>query len=97
LVESRNPLWDGGYRAGPSLAAARLSPLTTTVDGDPDAPVELPEDNVWSVVITVGMLIAFAALLARIDALAVVGLGITLLCAARWMWPTRAQIAEAEA
>lgn len=97
LVESRNPLWDGGYRTGPSLDAARLSPLTTTVDGDPDAPVQLPEDNVWSVVITVGMLIAFAALLARIDALAVLGLGITLLCAARWMWPTRADIAEAEA
>ncbi len=98
LVDSRHPLWDGGYRAGPALDAGRLSPLTTTIDGDLDAPVELPEGSVWSVLIAVGMLIAFSAFLARIDALAAAGLGVTLLCLARWMWPeSAATVAAAEA
>jgi cytochrome c oxidase subunit 1/cytochrome c oxidase subunit I+III len=97
LVESRNPLWDGGYKAGPALDRARLSSVTTVVDGEPDAPVELPEDNVWAVAITLGMLITFSALLARIDVLAAVGLAATLLCLARWMWPVHAHPVGAEA
>src|SRR5262249_19155402 len=97
LVDSRDPLWDGEYKAGPTLEAARLTPLTSGVEGEPGATVALPEGNVWSVGITIGMLVGFAALLARLDLLAVVGLGLTLLCLARWMWPTSARVAGVEA
>jgi len=98
LVDSRHPLWDGAYSVGPSLDGARLSPLTTAVDGEPVAPIALPEDNVWSVAIAVAMLVAFAALLARIDVLAAAGFVTTLLCLARWMWPASAHTpAAAEA
>src|SRR5262249_4490590 len=33
LVDSRDPLWDGEYTAGPTLEAARLTPLTSVVEG----------------------------------------------------------------
>jgi cytochrome c oxidase subunit 1/cytochrome c oxidase subunit I+III len=96
IVESRVPLWDGRFEAGPAYDEARLTPLTSPVDASLDEPVELPESNLWSVVIAIGMLVAFAALLCRIDWLAAAGFVVTLFSLARWMWPRTLRVRGAE-
>jgi hypothetical protein len=89
LVSSRSPLWDGEFTAGPTLDGGRLTPVTTVVEATPENPVELPVDNVWSVVIAVGLVVAFAALLVRWYWLGAAGTAFSLFCLARWMWPAR--------
>jgi cytochrome c oxidase subunit I len=88
VVQSALPLWDGGHSPGPAYDEGRLTPRTSTLDADLEAAVVLPTENLWSVVIAVTMLLAFAALLARSFPLTIVGLAATLFCLACWMWPT---------
>jgi cytochrome c oxidase subunit 1/cytochrome c oxidase subunit I+III len=95
-VTSGIPLWDGGYAAGPALDSARLTPVTTALDGNAEPPVELPGENLWSVVIAFTMLIACVGLLVHSYLVFGTGLGTTLFCAARWLWPTTARVGEVE-
>jgi cytochrome c oxidase subunit 1/cytochrome c oxidase subunit I+III len=95
-VTSGVPLWDGGYAAGPAHDSARLTPVTTALDADPQPPVLLPAENLWSVVIAFTMLIACVGLLVHSYLWLAIGVATTLGCAARWLWPTTARVAEVE-
>jgi len=87
LVASRNPLWDDGLGAGPALADGRLTLRTSALDADPERPIELPEQNVWTVVIALALLAVFTGLLVRWYWVAVAGGVLTLWSLARWLWP----------
>jgi heme/copper-type cytochrome/quinol oxidase subunit 1 len=97
MVMSRDPLWDGAMMFGPAFDQGRLTPRTSTLDATFEQVIELPEDNGWAVLISVTMLVAVVGLLVRLDWLAIVGGGATLLCLACWLWPVRRKVVETEA
>jgi len=97
IVHSREPLWDDGYSAGPAYDLARLTPRTSTLDATLEEPIEMPEDNLWTVVIALAMLVGFVALLVRSYPWAIAGFVVTLGSLARWMWPTTTKVLETEA
>ena len=97
VVSGRDPLWTDAMAAGPAYDAGRLTPRTSTLDADLEAAVELPEDNIWTVVTSLTLLVMFSALLVRAYPLFVVAFAATLLGAARWMWPVQRRVAETEA
>ncbi|HWH50376.1 MAG TPA: cytochrome c oxidase subunit I [Gemmatimonadaceae bacterium] len=96
VVESREPLWDGGVHRGPTYDEARLTPRTTALDATLEEAVELPADNIWPVAISIALLVASGALLARWWVVAVVAAALTLLMLARWMWPAPTLVLETE-
>jgi heme/copper-type cytochrome/quinol oxidase subunit 1 len=96
LVTSRDPLWDGGLRFGPAYDEGRLTPRTSALDAQLEAVIELPEDNGWTVLIAVTLLVAFVGLLVRLDWLTALGGVATLLCLARWLWPVHDKMLETE-
>jgi heme/copper-type cytochrome/quinol oxidase subunit 1 len=96
LVQSREPLWDNGYSSGPSFDDARLTPRTSALDGTFEEAVEMPHDNAWSIVMPLTLLLTFAALLLRSYTGASIGLGATLFCMARWMWPSVEEVLETD-
>jgi cytochrome c oxidase subunit 1/cytochrome c oxidase subunit I+III len=96
-VTSATPLWDDGYTVGPPLDEARLTTVTSAVDGHRQRPVELPAEGLWSVVIAFAMLLAFGALLLRSYLWTAVGAAATLACVARWFWPTTKRLAGTDA
>jgi cytochrome c oxidase subunit 1/cytochrome c oxidase subunit I+III len=96
VLESREPLWDGGVAFGPAFDNARLTPRTTALDAELESTVELPRDNLWAAIMPVPMLCLCAALLVRWDWAALACGVVTLLCAARWMWPLPATRMETE-
>jgi cytochrome c oxidase subunit 1/cytochrome c oxidase subunit I+III len=96
-VTSATPLWDDGYTVGPPLDEARLTTVTSAVDGHRQRPVELPAEGLWSVVIAFTMLLAFGALLLRSYLWTAVGAAATLACVARWFWPTTKRLAGTDA
>jgi uncharacterized membrane protein YbaN (DUF454 family) len=59
--------------------------------------VELPRDNVWTVIMSLALLLVFSGLLVRWNWLAGISAAITLLSAARWMWPLPTRVMETEA
>ncbi|MFI5227526.1 MAG: cytochrome c oxidase subunit I [Gemmatimonadales bacterium] len=97
VVESREPLWDGGVHDGPAYDERRLTPRTSSLDAALETPIELPNDNLWPVAMSLVLLIAFIAVLARSWIWAVVGAAATLLMLARWMWPRPNFVLETEA
>jgi cytochrome c oxidase subunit 1/cytochrome c oxidase subunit I+III len=96
IVKSRNPLWDGGLELGPSYDEGRLAPRTSALDAHLEEVIEMPEDNSWTLIISLAMLAGFVGLLVRLDWLAVAGGVVTLLCLARWLWPTHRKVLETE-
>ncbi len=97
LVASRNPLWDDNLGAGLALADGRQTLRTSVLDADPERPIQLPEQNLWTVVISLTLLMFFTGLLVRWWWLAVAGGGLTLFALARWLWPGPTRIQETEA
>jgi cytochrome c oxidase subunit I+III len=96
VVSSREPLWDGGVARGPAFDEARLTPRTSPLDATLEGTIELPEDNVWTLVMSLALLFVFAGLLARWYGVAAVSGVVTLLSIARWLWPRRRKVQEAE-
>ena len=97
IVMSREPLWDGGYAEGSSYDEARLTPRTSSLDAALEEPIEMPEDNAWTLVISLAMLVAVVALLVRSYGWAIGAGVVTLFSMARWMWPTTTKVLETEA
>jgi cytochrome c oxidase subunit 1/cytochrome c oxidase subunit I+III len=97
IVSGRDPLWTNTLSEGPPYDDARLTPRTTALDASLEPPLELPEDNIWTVATSITLLLLFAGLLSRAYWLAGIALAATLLGTARWMWPTQTKIAETEA
>jgi hypothetical protein len=96
VVSSRDPLWDGGLTRGPTFDEARLTPRTSPLDAMLEGTINLPEDNGWTVVISLALLLVFTGLLARWYAVAAVSGVVTMLSLARWLWPRRRKIQETE-
>jgi heme/copper-type cytochrome/quinol oxidase subunit 1 len=97
IVSGREPLWTDGVRSGPAFDDGRLSPRTTVLDAELEHTVELPHDNIWTVLMSIVLLAVFAAVLVRWYWTAAIGVAATLLCAARWMWPVQSRVLETEA
>jgi heme/copper-type cytochrome/quinol oxidase subunit 1 len=95
-VTTRSPLWDGGFARGPAYDDGRQTPATSALDAHFQRVTELPAENLWSVAIAFGMLLAFAGLLVRSYIGAGLGTAFTLWCLARWLWPTSTHAAEVE-
>ena len=96
-MTSREPLWDDGVLAGPAFDEARLSPRTSVLDAQLEHVIELPHDNIWTVIMSLALLGAFAGLLVRWNWFAGISAAIAFLSAARWMWPLQSRVMETEA
>jgi cytochrome c oxidase subunit I len=96
-VTTRSPLWDGGYTDGPTYDDARLTATTSPINASPSRPAELPNENLWSVLIAFTMLLAFSALLVRSYLWTGVGVAATLWSLARWLSPVMSKPVEAKA
>ena len=96
IISGRNPLWDGGVTPGPAFDEARLTSRTSALDATLEQAIELPEDNLWTLVISVTLLVFFSSILVRWYWPAIISAGLTLISLAGWMWPTR-KILETEA
>ena len=97
IVSSREPLWDGGVTPGPAYDEGRLTPRTSPLDAELEAVIEMPEDNIWTLIISIALLLVFAGFLVRWYSMAIVGVALTLLSMARWMWPVHRRVLENEA
>ncbi|HEX7020361.1 MAG TPA: cytochrome c oxidase subunit I [Gemmatimonadaceae bacterium] len=97
IVSGRDPLWTNAVTPGPTYDEARLTPRTSTLDAELEALVELPEDNVWAVAVTIVLLFLFWGLLVRSYWVFGVTLTLSLLMAARWMWPMTRKVMETDA
>jgi heme/copper-type cytochrome/quinol oxidase subunit 1 len=97
VVASRDPLWDGGHTAGPAYAEGRLTPRTSVLDATLERVIEMPEENIWAVLLAVGLLLIPIGLLWRMYWLAIVGTVLSLFMTARWLWPTHTKVMETEA
>jgi hypothetical protein len=87
VVSGRMPLWEDTFVSGPSLDAARLTPVTSAIDATPEEPAELPNVNLWAVIVAVGILVTVVALLSLSYWIAAAGGVLTLFSLARWLWP----------
>ena len=96
IIHGREPLWDGAYEEGPAYDLTRLTPRTSTLDATLEEPLEMPEDNLWSVVLPLAMLAATVGLLLRSLPWAIAGVVISLISLARWMWPSNTRTLETE-
>jgi heme/copper-type cytochrome/quinol oxidase subunit 1 len=97
IVSGRNPLWDGGVTPGPEYAEGRLTRRTSAMDATLEEAIEMPEDNLWAVVISVALLGLFAALLVRwYWVMGAFGI-LVLFSMARWMWPIQHKVMETDA
>jgi cytochrome c oxidase subunit 1/cytochrome c oxidase subunit I+III len=89
VVHSLDPLWDDGVEPGPAYDEARLTPRTSPLDAELEAVIELPAQNVWTLVISLALLVFFTGALVHMGWLMVGGGVLTLISMARWMWPAR--------
>ncbi len=96
VVAGRDPLWDGGYTPGPAYDDGRLTPRTSVLDADLEKVIEMPEDNVWAVLLSLGLLVVPVGILWRWYGVAIGGVVASMLMAARWLWPTHGRVMETE-
>ena len=91
VIASRDPLWDGGYTAGPAYDERRLTPRTSVLDASLEEVIEMPGDDIWAVLLSLALLAIPIGLLWRWFGVAIGGLMVALLMAARWFWPSHAK------
>jgi hypothetical protein len=103
VVSSRNPLWDGGPRAGiapfatlmRSVDAAptrwRGSVCVTMRDAQPLAITHFPRASIWPFAMSVAFVLIFAGALIDSGWLALAGLTGTLVSLGGWFWPMDSQ------
>jgi cytochrome c oxidase subunit 1/cytochrome c oxidase subunit I+III len=97
VVTSRDPLWDGGYSDGPAYDQGRLTPMTSALDAELQKALELPEGNVWTLVLSLGLLGIVTGVLLKWEPLAIISGIVTLISIARWAWPRQRMVLETEA
>jgi cytochrome c oxidase subunit 1/cytochrome c oxidase subunit I+III len=96
VVQTADPLWDGGVTAGPAYDERRFTSRTTTLDARLEAVIVLPEQNVWAVLMAVAMLVLSVGLLVQWTWLIALAGAATLFAMARWMWPMHLHPLETE-
>jgi len=97
VVASRDPLWDGGYTHGPSYHEGRLTVRTSMLDAELEHVMEMPEDDIWAVLLAFALLAIPIGLVWRWYWVAIAGVAASLLMTARWLWPFHAKVMETEA
>jgi heme/copper-type cytochrome/quinol oxidase subunit 1 len=97
VVASRDPLWDGGYTLGPSYHEGRLTPRTSMLDADLEKVMEMPEDNIWAVLLSFALLAIPVGILWRWYGVSIGGVVASLFMTARWLWPSHVKVMETEA
>ena len=97
-VASRHPLWEGrlGSEGGLSsvnrgmlLAEGKETIGTTGLDAEPDMVLEMSEDSLAPISLTVGMSIVFVGLLLKLWMVAIVGAVVCAMALLAWFWPQR--------
>ena len=96
IVASRDPLWDGGYTLGPSYHEGRLTVRTSVLDASLEKVIEMPEDDIWAVLLALGLLAIPVGILWRWYAVAIAGVIASLAMTARWLWPAHRRVLETE-
>ena len=103
VVSSRNPLWDGGPRAGlepfatlmSSVDAAptrwRGSVCVSMRDARPVAVAHFPRASIWPFAMSVAFVLIFAGALIDSGWLALAGVAGTLVSLGGWFWPMESQ------
>lgn len=95
-VQSRDPLWDGLVTAGPALDRGRQTSRTTPLDAHWETAVTLPDQNVWTLVLSLALFAAcFGALLRNWWVMAVCLL-VVVVSLVRWMWPAHPRVLETQ-
>jgi cytochrome c oxidase subunit I+III len=97
VVASRDPLWDGGYTAGPAYDEGRLTPRTSVLDASLEQVMEMPEDDIWAVLLALVLLAIPIGILWQWYGVAIGGVVVSLLMLARWLWPRHRKVMETEA
>jgi cytochrome c oxidase, subunit I len=92
LVTGREPLWTNDVSVGPTFDEGRLTPRTSVLDAELEHTVVLPNENLWTVLMSVALLIASIALLVRWDWGAFTFGILSLLALGRWMWPSQRRV-----
>ena len=82
----RSSINEGPTLAGPGKEALQ----TSTLDGEPEAILRMPEDSPWPLIVSLALLAAFYGLVTSIWGLALAGGILTLFGVHGWLWPTRA-------
>jgi cytochrome c oxidase subunit I len=96
IVASRDPLWDGHYTFGPAYDEGRLTVRTSVLDANLEQVIEMPEDDVWAVLLALALLAIPIGLLWRWYGVAIAGVVVSLAMLARWLWPSHRRVLETE-
>jgi cytochrome c oxidase subunit I len=96
MVRGRDPLWEG-FDEGRAFETGHLTPRTSVLDGELERAIELPHENLFTLVLSVALLLLFGGLLIRAYWLAGLGGVLTLVSLARWLWPHLTKIEATEA
>jgi cytochrome c oxidase subunit I len=96
IVASRDPLWDGQYTFGPAYDEGRLTVRTSVLDANLEKVIEMPEDDVWAVLLALALLAIPIGILWRWYGVAIAGVVVSLAMLARWLWPSHRRVLETE-
>jgi len=97
-VASRHPLWEDRIGSegtescldrGLLLDQGKETIGTSALDAEPDVVLEMPEDSVAPLLLTIGLAVTFTGLLIKIWPAAGIGAAIAALAILAWVWPRR--------
>jgi cytochrome c oxidase subunit I len=97
-VASRHPLWEDriGSEGGEScldrgllLDQGKETIGTSALDAEPDMVLEMPQDSVAPLLLTIGLAVTFTGLLIKTWPAAGIGAAIAALAILAWVWPRR--------
>jgi cytochrome c oxidase subunit I+III len=97
-VASRHPLWEerleesrvrSSIDHGMLLDESKEMIATTALDAQPDMILEMPEDSLAPLILTIGTSLIFVGLLLRLWSLAGAGAVIAIVALVAWLWPQR--------
>jgi hypothetical protein len=104
IVTSRHPLWEGRLQEATAASSIDRGFLldvgketlgTTALDAEPNMILEMPEDTMAPLVLTVGVSILFVGLLLKVWPAVATGAVVALVAIVMWLWP-RAELRERE-
>lgn len=88
VVHSREPLWESEIGdVEPWTAQRRVTLGTSVLDAEPDAALLMPAETWWPLLASVGLLIVFVGLLLTEEVTTGLGVIVTLVSIAGWLWP----------
>jgi cytochrome c oxidase subunit I len=104
IVASRHPLWEGRLTEATATSSLDRGFLldegketmgTSALDAEPNMILEMPEDTLAPLLLTVGVSILFVGLLLKVWTAVAAGAVVAAVAIVMWLWP-RAQLRERE-